>query len=84
MKPVVLTHNLNDGTFTESEPIIMRWNGTDMPSVLRRVKPGQYVLLPFQPTDDIVRPARKAACGKGMAPLSQRAERKKTPKTRQK
>ncbi|MFA9472654.1 MAG: hypothetical protein ACERNK_18965, partial [Deltaproteobacteria bacterium] len=26
MKPIVLTHSFQDGTFTESEPIIMTWN----------------------------------------------------------
>jgi hypothetical protein len=61
MKPIVLTHSFQDGTFTESEPTIMTWNGVEMPKVLRTVKPGQYVLLPYEPTDDILRPSRRAA-----------------------
>lgn len=61
MKPTVLTHNFEDGTFTASEPIIMAWNGVDMPKVLRNVKPGQYVLLPYEPPDDILRRPKKAA-----------------------
>jgi hypothetical protein len=61
MKPIVLTHSFQDGTFTESEPIIMTWNGVDMPTVLRSVKPGQYVLLPYEPPDDILRPRKEAA-----------------------
>jgi len=61
MKPIVLTHSLQDGTITESEPTIMTWNGVEMPKVLRSVKPGQYVLLPYEPADDIMRPPRKAA-----------------------
>ena len=61
MKPTVLTHNLEDGTFTTTEPTIMTWNGVDMPKVLRTVKPGQYVLLPFEPADDILRPPKEAA-----------------------
>jgi hypothetical protein len=39
----------------------MTWNGADMPKVLRTVKPGQYLLLPFEPTDDILRGPRKTA-----------------------
>jgi len=61
MKPTVLTHNFQDGTFTATEPIIITWNGIDMPKGLRTVKPGQYVLLPFEPADDILRPPNKAA-----------------------
>ena len=61
MKPTVLTHNFQDGTFTATEPIIITWNGVDMPKSLRTVKPGQYVLLPFEPPDDILRPPNKAA-----------------------
>ena len=61
MKPILLTHSLLDGSVTEREPIIMTWNGVDMPKVLRIVKPGQYVLLPFEPPDDILRPPKKAA-----------------------
>jgi len=61
MKPIVLTHSFQDGTFTESEPIIMTWNGVEMPKALHEVKPGQYVLLPYEPPGDILRPARKAA-----------------------
>ena len=61
MKPIVLTHSFQDGTFTESEPIIMTWNGVEMPTALRTVKPGQYVLLPFEPPDDILRPPKNAA-----------------------
>jgi hypothetical protein len=48
MKPIVLTHSFQDGSLTESEPIIMAWNGVEMPKVLRNVKPGQYVLLPYE------------------------------------
>ena len=61
MKPTVLTHNFHDGTFTASEPVIMTWNGVDMPKVLGSVKPGRYVLLPFEPRDDILRPRKEAA-----------------------
>ncbi|MBT8468502.1 MAG: hypothetical protein HKN10_00710 [Myxococcales bacterium] len=61
MKPTVLTHNFQDGTFTATEPTIMSWNGVDMPKVLRTVKPGQYVLVPFEPADDILRPPKEAA-----------------------
>jgi hypothetical protein len=61
MKPIVLTHSFQDSTFTESASIIMTWNGVEMPKVLRTVKPGQYVLLPYDPPDDILRPPRKAA-----------------------
>jgi len=61
MKPIVLTHSFQNGTFTESEPIIMVWNGVEMPKALRTAKPGQYVLLPYEPADDILRPPRKAA-----------------------
>lgn len=35
--------------------------GVEMPKVLRTVKPGQYVLLPFEPPDDILCPPNKAA-----------------------
>lgn len=61
MKPTILTHNFEDGTFTASEPVIMTWNGVDMPKALRSVKPGQYVLLPYEPPDDILRPPKRAA-----------------------
>jgi hypothetical protein len=60
MKPIVLT-GFNDGAISSSEPVIMSWNGVDTPKVLRTLKPGQYVLLPFEPPDDILRPSRKAA-----------------------
>ena len=60
MKPILFT-GFQDGIITQSEPIIMTWNGTDTPKVLRTVRPGQYVLLPFEPPDDVLRPARKAA-----------------------
>jgi hypothetical protein len=55
------THSFEDGTLTASEPIIMTWNGVDMPKVLRTVKPGQYVLLPYELPNDILRPPKKAA-----------------------
>ena len=61
MKPIIVTHSFQDGTFTESEPTIIAWNGVDMPKALRTVKPGQYVLLPYELPDDILRPARSAA-----------------------
>ncbi len=60
MKPIVFTGS-RDGTLTQSEPIIMTWNGVDMPKVLRGLRPGRYVLLPFELPDDILRPATKAA-----------------------
>ena len=60
MKPIVFTGS-RDGTLTQSEPIIMKWNGVDMPKVLRGLRPGQYVLLPFELPDDILRPLSKAA-----------------------
>ncbi len=59
MKPILFTGS-RDGTITESEPIIMAWNGVEMPKVLRTLQPGQYVLLPFEPPNDILRPASKA------------------------
>jgi hypothetical protein len=61
MKPTVLTHNFQDGTFTATEPTIMTWNGVDMPKVLRTVKPGEYVLLPYECPNDILRSPKKAA-----------------------
>jgi hypothetical protein len=61
MKPTVLTHNFQDGTFTATEPTIMTWNGVDMPKVLRTVKPGEYVLLPYERPNDILRSPKKAA-----------------------
>ena len=61
MKPTVLTHSFEDGTFTASEPIIMTWNGVDMPKVLRTVKPGLYLLLPYELPNDILRPPKEAA-----------------------
>ena len=57
-KPLVLTHGFADGSFNASDLIIMRWNGVDMPRVLRTLKPGQYVLRPFEPSNDAVRPAK--------------------------
>ena len=60
MRPILFTGS-KDGTLTQTEPIIMMWNGTDMPKVLRTLKAGQYVLLPFEPPDDVLRLARKAA-----------------------
>ena len=60
-KPIVLTHSFKDGSLTQAEPIIMRWNGVDMPKVLRGLEPGQYVLLPFKPPNDALRPAKEAA-----------------------
>jgi hypothetical protein len=39
----------------------MTWNGVEMPKVLRGLRPGRYVLLPFELPDDILRPASKAA-----------------------
>ena len=61
MKPTVLTHSFEDGTVTASEPIIMTWNGVDMPKVLRTVKPGLYLLLPYELPNDILRPPKEAA-----------------------
>ena len=60
MKPILFT-GFQDGAITQSEPIIMTWNGVEMPKALRSLQPGQYVLLPFEPSDDILRPATKAA-----------------------
>ena len=60
-KTFVLTHDLRDGSLKQSEPIIMRWNGVDMPKVLRTVRPGQYVLIPYEPSGDVLRPTREAA-----------------------
>jgi len=60
MKPIVLT-GFRNGAITSSEPIIMTWNGVQTPKVLRTLKPGQYVLLPFEPPDDILRAPTKAA-----------------------
>jgi hypothetical protein len=60
MKPILFTGS-PDGTITQREPIIMTWNGVDMPKVLRTVRPGQYVLLPFDPPDDILRRPKEAA-----------------------
>jgi len=61
MKPTVVTHNFEAGTFIASEPDIITWNGVDMPKVLRTVKPGQYVLFPYEHPNDILRPPKKAA-----------------------
>jgi len=60
MKPILFTGS-RDGTITQTEPVIMTLNGVEMPKVLRVLKPGQYVLLPFEPPADVLRPARKAA-----------------------
>ena len=60
-KPLVITHDLRDGSFTETEPVILTWNGVDVPKVLRSVEPGLYVLLPYAPPDDILRPPKEAA-----------------------
>ena len=60
-KPILLTHDFNSGSLTESEPVILRWNGVDLPKVLRTIPPGQYVLLPFEPSDDALRPEKEAA-----------------------
>jgi|GEM_PF-2090803 len=60
MKPRVLTHNLQDGTFGATEPIIMTWNGVDIPKVLPTVKPGEYVLLPYERPNDILRSPKQA------------------------
>lgn len=61
MKPIVLTHSVANDTFVESEAVIMQWNGVDLPAALRTLKPGQYVLLPYEPSDDILRPPKQAA-----------------------
>ena len=60
-KPFVLTDSFKDGSFSTSKPIVMRWNGTDMPEVLRKLKPGQYVVLPFEPSNEAVQSAKEAA-----------------------
>ena len=60
MKPILFTGS-RDGTITQTEPIIMTWNGVEMPKVLRTLQPGQYVLLPFEPPEDLLRPEPKAA-----------------------
>ena len=60
-KPFVLTRDSRDGSFTQSEPIIMRWNGADLPEALRAMRPGHYVLIPYEPPDDVLRPPREAA-----------------------
>ena len=60
MKPIFFTGS-RDGTTTQTEPIIMTWNGVDTPKVLQTLQPGQYVLLPFEPAEDLLRPAPKAA-----------------------
>ena len=56
-KPILLTHDLRDGSTIQREVIIMRWNGLEMPEVLRTLSPGQYVLIPFNPSDDAARTA---------------------------
>lgn len=56
-KPILLTHDLRDGSTIQREVIIMRWNGLEMPEVLRTLSPGQYVLIPFNPNDDAARNA---------------------------
>lgn len=61
MKPIVITHSVLDGTFAQREPIIIQWNGVDLPEALRKVEPGQYVLIPYEPSDDILRPPKQAA-----------------------
>ena len=60
-KPLVITHDLRDGSFRETEPIILTWNGVDVPRALRTLRPGQYVLLPYEPPDDMLRPTKEAA-----------------------
>jgi hypothetical protein len=49
MKPIVLTNNRLDGSWTERAPIVITWDGLVMPQELHKVQPGQYVLLPYQP-----------------------------------
>jgi hypothetical protein len=61
MKPIVISGNFLDGSITQSEPTIMTWNGVEMPKVLRTVKPGRYVLLPFEPPDDVLRPPKEVS-----------------------
>jgi hypothetical protein len=52
MKPIVLTHNLLDGSWTERSPVVITWDGLSMPRELRNVEPGQYVLMPYHPPPD--------------------------------
>ena len=60
-KTFVLTHNFDDRSLTQSEPIIMRWNGVDTPEVLRSLKPGQYAILPFEPPNEVLQSKKEAA-----------------------
>jgi hypothetical protein len=52
MKPIVLTQNLLDGSWTERAPVVITWDGLSMPRELRGVEPGQYVLMPYRPPPD--------------------------------
>jgi len=49
MKPTVHTGNLFIGSWGERTPVVITWDGLVMPQELHQVKPGQYVLLPYQP-----------------------------------
>jgi len=48
-------------SITEAQPIILEWNGVELPKALRTVKPGQYLLLPFKPPDPAHSLSKKAA-----------------------
>jgi hypothetical protein len=60
-KPIILTHRLREGRVPKGEPIIMRWNGVDMPEVLRTTPPGSYLLLACDPPDESEAPTKEAA-----------------------
>jgi len=49
MKPTVHTGNLLFASWGERGPIVITWDGLVMPQELHGVKPGQYVLLPYEP-----------------------------------
>jgi hypothetical protein len=60
-KPILLTHDLHDGSTIQRDVVIMRWDGLEMPKVLRTLSPGQYALIPFNPSDDACASTKEAA-----------------------
>ena len=60
-KPIVLTNHPRGARVSNGEPIIMRWNGVDLPEVLQTMPPGRYVLLACEPPDESEAPTKEAA-----------------------
>lgn len=62
MKPIVLKHNVLTESSEERAPIVITWDGLVMPQELHKVRPGQYVLLPYvPPPEEPPPPSRLAA-----------------------